>query len=115
MRMTPEQLARLPKYAQQHIELLESSLEAARAKLQEGPEDSTATLDPYHDTNRKPLGRNPHIRFKSDNGTRYDLRHDAAANTLKISGNAPNHWDTFVVIPDVSNAVIITHHKVGGN
>lgn len=112
MSLTPEQLDKLPKYVRQYIEILEGNLEAARLKIQEGPEDSTAVVDPYHDTNRRPIGRNPHIRFTSDNGTRYDLRHDAAADTLKISGNAPNHRDTFVVIPDVSNAVIITHHRV---
>lgn len=112
MSLTPEQLARLPKYAQQYIELLEGTLADARAKIQEGPEDSTATLEPYHDTNRKPLGRSPHIRFKSDNGSQYDLRHDAEADKIKISGNGRHFADTFVVLPDVSNAVILTHHRV---
>lgn len=112
MSLTPDQLARLPKYAQQHIALLEGSLEAARAKLQEGPEVSTATLDPYHDTNRRELGRDTHIQFRSDNGARWDLRHDAARDRLKISGNGQHYADVFVVLPDVSNAVILTHHRL---
>lgn len=112
MSLTPEQLGRLPKHARQYIELLEDTLAAARARIQEGPENSTAILEPYHDTNRKPLGRDTHIRFKSDNGAQYDLRHDAAADKIKISGNGKHYADTFVVLPDVSNAVILTHHRV---
>lgn len=112
MSLTEEQLARLPKYAQQYISRLEGSLEAARAKIQEGPEISTATLEPYHDTNRKPLGRSPHIRFRSDNGNQYDLRHDAEGDVIKISGNGTRHADTFVVLPDCSNAIAITHHRL---
>ena len=112
MSLTPEQLDRLPKYARQYIERLEGSLEAARAKIQEGPEISTATLDPYHDTNRRELGRNTHIQFRSDNGARYDLKHDAAKDTLKITGNGDHYKDVFVVLPDVSNAVILTHHRL---
>lgn len=112
MSLTEEQLARLPKYAQQYISRLEGSLEAARAKIQEGPEISTATLDPYHDTNRRELGRNTHIQFRSDNGARWDLKHDAERDTLKISGNG-QHWaDVFVVLPDASNAVVLTHHRL---
>lgn len=114
MKLTPDQLARLPKYARQHIELLENSLEAARAKIQEGPEVSTATLDPYHDTNRRELGRNTHIQFRSDNGARWDLKHDAAADRLKISGMGDHYTDVFVVLPDASNAVVLTHHRLGG-
>jgi hypothetical protein len=112
MSLTPEQLDRLPKYAQARINYLELELERARAKIQEGPEVSTATLDPYHDTNRRELGRNTHIQFRSDNGARWDLRHDAAKDTLKISGNGDHYRDVFVVLPDASNAVILTLHRV---
>lgn len=112
MSLTPEQLARLPKYAQDYIGRVEANLEAARAKIQEGPEVSTATLDPYHDTNRRELGRNTHIQFRSDNGARWDLKHDAAQDRLKISGNGQHFADVFVVLPDVSNAVILTHHRL---
>jgi hypothetical protein len=112
MSLTPEQLDRLPKYARRHIALLESSLEAARAKIQEGPEVSTATLDPYHDTNRRELGRDTHIQFRSDNGARWDLKHDAAKDTLKISGNGDHYRDVFVVLPGASNAVVLTHHRL---
>lgn len=112
MSLTPEQLARLPKYARDRIAYLERDLEAAREKIQEGPQVSTATLDPYHDTNRRELGRDTHIQFRSDNGARYDLRHNAERDTLKISGNGQHYADVFVVLPDVSNGVILTHHRV---
>lgn len=112
MSLTEEQLARLPKYASDYVRLLENTLDAARARLQQGPEDSTATLEPYHDTNRKPLGRSPHIRFRSDNGNQYDLRHDAEGDVIKISGNGTRHADTFVALPDCSNAITITHHRL---
>lgn len=112
MSLTPEQLARLPKYASDYITRLESTLADARAKIQEGPEVSTATLDPYHDTNRRELGRDTHIQFRSDNGARWDLKHDAARDRLKISGNGQHYADVFVVLPDVSNAIVLTHHRV---
>lgn len=59
---TPEEFARLPKYAQHRIVKLENDLAAAHRRLAIGPEESRVFLDPHNRTPR-PLGESPKLRF----------------------------------------------------
>ncbi len=59
---TPEDVAKLPKWAQARIARLENSVEHLNARLAQGPADSRAFADPYSDSPH-PLGPDPHVRF----------------------------------------------------
>lgn len=61
---------RLPKWVRdrvrakdEKIRRLEQELAAARALLNEGPDDATVVIDPYS-ANRQPLHGNPTIEFR---------------------------------------------------
>lgn len=104
MSLTPEQLARLPKYARDRITYLERDLETALKKLQEGPEVANSFLNPYSDSYRKPLGQNVSIQFGLDDGVHFMVKHEAERNRLDIIGYG-NHSDRLVVAPRGGNCV----------
>jgi hypothetical protein len=76
---SPEQIAKLPKWAQRHIRLLEQNLASERKRLARGPADSDTFASPYGNT-PQPLGRHTLIRlalFGGDLHARYiDVRTD---------------------------------------
>lgn len=55
-------ITRLPKWAQERIDLLERSVEHYKAKLEEGPANSNTFADPYSDA-RRPLGQDARVRW----------------------------------------------------
>lgn len=58
----PEQVAKLPKWAQRHISMLTRDLEYERAKLSVGLEDSDTIADPF-DTAPRGLGPGTLVRY----------------------------------------------------
>ncbi|HVH13099.1 MAG TPA: hypothetical protein VM759_08610 [Longimicrobium sp.] len=112
MSITPEQLTRLPKYAQDHITRLERDLETARKKVQDGPRDSNATLNPYSQELFTPLGKDVTIQFGDEDGTNFTVKHDGTKNTLDIHTHGEKYGDRLVVLPRSSNAIILTHAHV---
>jgi hypothetical protein len=71
---TPEQFARLPKWAQREIEQLNGNVDHWKAKAQIGPEGSNTFVDSGLN-DEKPLGHGPRIRFQL--GDRWDEKVEA--------------------------------------
>ena len=94
---------KLPKWAQQHIRVLQMSLREARERLAEGPADSNVIADPYGEP-PVPLAKDTAIRFiLSPTNARSDhitVRHDG--DGLQIMGG-----DRIGVHPRSSNVVNI--------
>lgn len=111
MSLTPEQLARLPKYARDHIAYLERDLEHAHAKIQEGPEGANAFLEPYSDSYRKPLGKNVCVQFGDDDGVHFVVKHEADKGRLDIIAYG-DHVDRMYVAPRGGNCVHVGVGKV---
>lgn len=64
---TPEQLAKLPKWAQRYIGVQQtyiSNLNAHIDELSEGPEDSDTFVEHYSSYPNRPLGKAPIIKFQ---------------------------------------------------
>lgn len=112
--ITPEQLARLPKYARDRITQLERNLAYAQAKLATGPEDSNTFADPYYGTVPRPLGQDSTIEFRLDS---YDDKrhHDQVIQARVDRSRHPephsylyvNGGDSLLVEPQSSNVVRI--------
>lgn len=111
--LTPEQLNKLPKYVAQEIERLSGNVEYLRRKLQAGPEDSNAFLDP-HSEEPRPLGKNPVIKFQSGDGEMDGFVVQFVDGELKIQGVAPRYDDYLGVFPVSGNYVTIKHVKKEG-
>lgn len=66
-------IARLPRWAQDHIRALEDTLAAANERLAAGPDDSDTFADPHADLVGRavrPLGKGVDVRFQVP-GQRY--------------------------------------------
>jgi hypothetical protein len=109
---TPEQFARLPKWAQNRISYLERDLQAAHKKIQDGPVDSNATLNPYSQEMFTPLGKDVTIQFGDVDGVNFTIKHDGTKNTLDIHAHGEKYGDRLVILPRSSNAIILTHAPV---
>lgn len=60
-------VARLPQWAQQHIQVLNMRVKELQAQLEVGPEDSNTFAIGIHGSRPdQPLGRSPRIRFQTD-------------------------------------------------
>jgi len=104
--MSTPGLSRLPKWAQNRIEVLERNLESARAKLAAGPEDSDTFAD-IHTAAVRPLGRGTLVRF---GGQGYDCTFDVEwqDGVLHVQGNASSSAQDMVIKPQMTNAVQLT-------
>lgn len=101
-----EKFARLPKWAQARIEVLEMRLREANERLSIGPEDSDTFADPYEHQTTKPLGTGALIRFALDGLPAKDCRQHLDARLqdglLLIRGS-----DSIRLFPQSSNVVQI--------
>ncbi len=99
-----ERLARLPKWAQRRIALLEMRVAEARARLEErGPEGSLVCADPFGDPPLE-LG-DPTVQFRIGGGRAYDniqVRLTGDRRGLYIMGS-----EGVVVRPGASNTLTI--------
>jgi hypothetical protein len=111
MSLTPEQLARLPKYAQSEIMYLTRALEQALAKLQEGPEEANAFLNPYRNDYRKPLGQDVTIQFGDEDGVHFVVKHESDKARLDVIAYG-DHVDRMYVAPRGGNCVHVGVGKV---
>jgi len=109
---TPEQFARLPKWAQHRITCLERDLLAAERHIQDGPRDSNATLNPYSQEMFTPLGRNVTVQFGGEGSVKFTVKHDGDKNQLDIHTHGEKYGDRFVVVPRAGNSVVLMHTKV---
>lgn len=112
MSLTEEQLARLPKYARDHIRNLERDLERAHAKIQAGPLDSNVTLDPYSESYAQPLGKDVTIRFGDEGGTNYTVKFNGEREQLQIHAHGQKYGDRLVILPSASNSLFLGHAPV---
>ena len=112
MSLTPEQLARLPKRAQDYIGRLERDLEHAHKKIQDGPVDSNVTLDPYSESYARPLGKDVTIRYGSEDGTNYTVKYDGKTDQLQIHAHGQKYGDRLVILPSASNSLHLAHAPV---
>lgn len=94
--MATGDVTKLPKWAQQRIEVLERDLERAHKQLAEGPADSRIFADPY--IHNRPLGEDEIIRFHLREGFHIDAR--LRGERLEIHG-----VEQFVVAPRSSNVI----------
>jgi hypothetical protein len=113
MSYTPEQFARLPKWAQQRISYLERDLEHARKKIQDGPKDSNATLNPYSPELFTPLGKDVTIQFGSEEGTNFTVKHDGAKDQLQIHQHGEPYGHRLVILPRGANSLVLATSPVG--
>lgn len=93
---------KLPIWAQKHIQNLTKNLEDAYRRLEEGPADSNAFLDPYG--NCRPLGIGS-IEFRIGDD-RFNIWVDPARNQLRIM--SLNHICPMVVLPNAANTIYIS-------
>ena len=104
---SPEQIAKLPKWAQRHIRVLEIDLSVARGRLAAAP-DSDTYASPYRNP-PEPLGANTTIRLllggdlvtaeRNYIDVRRDIDHKGRAYVYV------NASDLLVVEPQASNTV----------
>ncbi len=96
---TPEQFAKLPKWAQQHIRLLEMRLKEAQedARKNAGPENSRVTI-----------GWEPSFKVRDDHPFRFSLGDDSM-NHVQVSfhhgGLQIMGGRSIVVLPSASNVI----------
>jgi hypothetical protein len=99
---TDAQIAKLPKWAQHRIALLEQDLEAARSRLAAGPDESRIFADPFDDN--RPLGTATTVRFyphEDQPDTYVDVVITAAAG-IRLTAS-----DWMSVRPSASNAIMV--------
>ena len=96
-----EKMARLPKWAQQRITVLEQNLARAHAKLNAGPDDSDTFADPYGEAQR-PLGTGTRIDFVLRPGTGGSFHVNLVDGRLRVHGGDAVH-----VLPRAANAIEI--------
>lgn len=100
--MTPEQFDRLPKYAQLELQRLQRNLEAAYARLDEGPATSPIVADP-HSAQPRRLGSTRSARFHlGEPGERPYFDATIARGELRVTG-VPG----MVVRPHAGNVVML--------
>lgn len=105
-------VARLPKWAQDRIKLLESNVVHLERQLATGPADSNAFLNPYSES-PTPLGKNPVVAY----GPHGDLKEFTVQfkdGELTIQGLAPSYTDYLAVLPQSGNQVLIKHLRKDG-
>lgn len=110
-------VTKLPRWAQQRIEVLERNLAAAQAKLDAGPGASNTYLHAWTDTGESvgtPLGTDVSIRFELGNHT-HMLAGLTPDGTLQIQLSGRDASSALQVIPRSSNRVEIqpeiNHHR----
>lgn len=91
-----DKLARLPRWAQDRIRTLESSLDAANERLSAGPDDSDTFADPYarfDGSQPQPLGKGVDVEYRVP-GQRYGfiVKMDQDGD-LKVQGEGPMQLD----------------------
>jgi hypothetical protein len=106
MSLTPEQLAKLPKYVRDHVALLEKNLASAYAKIQEGPEGANVWNNPYSDVYRKPVGKDVTLQFGSEDGNHFVVKYEGAKDRLDVIGYG-DHSERLVIAPRGGNCLHI--------
>ena len=106
-----EDVARLPKWAQQRIAVAERDRDHWKEIVEAGPEDSTAFLNGYPRMSLpgvgegKPLGREARITFLIGDewDDRIEVQHDEERNVLRVSCTKGR----IVVTPSASNSIYV--------
>ena len=98
-RIEERDLTKLPKWASQEIERLQSNLAYVHGLLEAGPEDSRVFAEPYSDHPR-PLGKDAHIEFRPTPDTK--LKVAIEKDGIEVYGG-----DSLMVYPRSSNVVRI--------
>ena len=96
-------ITRLPKWAQTHIDVLERNVEYWREKTLAGPDNSNTFLGGGLD-GRKPLGTSPTVEFYVGAERQYRNRLTAR---LQENGRLYVTADSLLVKPQASNVVTI--------
>lgn len=94
----PDRFARLPKWAQDRITLLERSVEHYQDKLAEGPAESNTFSDP-HSAAPRPLGTDPTVDFIFGDGHEDKISCRIESGYLYVNGGKG-----LAVHPQSSNA-----------
>lgn len=106
MTPTPEQLARLPKWARDHVDSLTRQRDNAVERMTEalaGPEDSDTLADPYMDPPRR-LGVGTTVRFQL--GERWDAYVDGRVDRDRFGVRLYlNGGPALNVLPRSSNVI----------
>lgn len=98
-----ERFARLPKWAQQRIGVLEKRVASLTRRVETGPDESNTFADPY--INPQPLGMNPTIEYRfADSKVRVCI--DPKLNMLYVIGH-----ERLTIHPFSGNAFIIGVEK----
>lgn len=105
-------LARLPKWAQERIKLLEGNVVHLERKLATGPADSNAFLNPYSSA-PTPLGKNPMVAYGLRDGVG-EFNVQFKDGELVVQGMAPSYVDYLAVLPQSGNQVMIKHLRKDG-
>lgn len=94
----PNDLTKLPKWAQQEIDRLQRNVEHWKAKATAGPDTSDTWIE--HHAGRTPLGTNVHVVFTLPGG--HELMAYREGHELRVSGDGHN---AIAVVPQASNVV----------
>lgn len=100
-------ISKLPRWAQQHIEILERDLAYWRGKAEAGPEESNTFVDGYTNSGRNggtPLGMNTAVRFEVSERDYFLVEMDGTA--LRVHGTARGN-SALAVLPRSNNVIEI--------
>ena len=103
--MDETKLAKLPKWAQEQILVLERNVEHWRAKVQKVDSGDAAVWSTEWDF-PKPLALDA-VEFRMPNGQRLDIRLDAKSCALRVQASGLGFVDRLVVMPESTNVVSI--------
>ena len=104
----PEDVARLPQWAQRQVKTLQNQVKNLKAELSTGPEDSDTFANPYLD-HARPLGRGTRVRFGGLDHTEanWDV-HLRSDGQLEVVGGG-SYLEDMVIQPRSTNMVLFRY------
>lgn len=111
---TTEQIAKLPKWAQDEIFQLAQERDRWKALATAGPEDSNTSIQQLAGgrPTRVPLGRNVRIVFTLDDGSDVTVHNEGGH--LDVNLNGVGVYTSLGVFPRQSNVVLLSAYDHNG-